>query len=80
MADEMLTLRGEKRQEKEEKDENYHLCERAYGTFERSFRLPSGVERDKITAEFAKGVLTITLPKSVAAQQQEKTIPIKAAA
>jgi HSP20 family protein len=80
VSDDMLTLKGEKRQEREEKDENYHLSERSYGSFERSFRLPPSVERDKIQADFAKGVLTVTLPKSAAAQQQEKTIPIKAAA
>lgn len=80
MEEEILTLKGEKRQDREEKDENYHLCERAYGRFERSFRLPAGVERDEITAEFTKGVLTITVPKSAAALQQAKTIPIKSAA
>jgi len=79
VTDDLLTLRGEKRQEKEEKDESYHLTERSYGSFERSFRLPPSVERDKIAASFEKGVLTITLPKSAEAKQQEKTIPIRSA-
>ncbi len=77
VTDDMLTLRGEKRQEKEEKDESYHLMERSYGSFERSFRLPPSVERDKIAASFEKGVLTLTLPKSAEAKKQEKTIEIK---
>jgi HSP20 family protein len=76
LTDELLTLKGEKREEREEKDKNYHLTERAYGSFERSFRLPSGVDRDKIAAEFKNGVLTITLPKTPEAQKQEKKIPI----
>lgn len=77
LTDDMLTLKGEKRQEKEEKDETFHLTERSYGSFERSFRLPPSVERDKITASFDKGVLTLTLPKSAEAKKQEKTIEIK---
>lgn len=77
VTDDMLTLKGEKRQEKEEKDESYHLVERSYGSFERSFRLPPSVERDKIVANFDKGVLTLTLPKSAEAKKQEKTIEIK---
>jgi HSP20 family protein len=77
LTDDMLTLKGEKRQEREDKDESYHLMERSYGSFERSFRLPPSVERDKIAANFDKGVLTVTLPKSAEAKQQEKTIEIK---
>ena len=77
LTDDMMTLKGEKRQEREDKDESYHLMERSYGSFERSFRLPPSVERDKIAANFDKGVLTITLPKSAEAKKQEKTIEIK---
>jgi HSP20 family protein len=72
-----LTIKGEKRQEKEEKEENYYLCERSFGSFQRSFTLPAGVDRDKIGSELAKGVLTITLPKTAEAQQQ-KEIEVKA--
>jgi HSP20 family protein len=75
-----LTLKGEKRYEKDEKDKDRHMSERAYGSFQRSFTLPDSVDRDKIAAELAKGVLTITLPKSAAAQKPEKKIEIKTAA
>ena len=72
-----LVLRGEKRQEKEEKDKNYHFSERAYGSFQRSFQLPSTVDRDKVAADFSKGVLTITLPKTAEAQKPQKKIEVK---
>jgi HSP20 family protein len=75
----LLVIKGEKRQEKEEKDKNYHVAERSYGAFQRSFTLPDGVDRDKIAAAFAKGVLTVTLPKSAEAQKQQKKIEVKAA-
>lgn len=78
VTDGVLTLKGEKRQEKEEKNKNWYLSERAYGSFQRSFELPQGVDRDKIAAEFAKGVLTVTLPKSAEAQKQQKKIDVKA--
>jgi HSP20 family protein len=74
----MLTLKGEKRQEKEEKDKNRYLSERFYGSFQRSFALPDGVDRDNIGAELTKGVLTITLPKKAEAQTPEKKIEVKA--
>ena len=74
----MLVLKGEKRQEKEEKDKNYHFSERAYGSFQRAFELPESVDRGKIAADFSKGVLTITLPKMVEAQQPTKKIAVKA--
>ena len=74
-----LTIKGEKRQEKEEKEENYCLCERAFGSFQRSFSLPAGVDRDKISSELAKGVLTITLPKTAEAQKLHKNIEVKTA-
>jgi HSP20 family protein len=74
-----LVLKGEKRQEQEQKNKNYHLSERTYGSFERSFELPVSVDRDKIAADFSKGVLTITLPKTGAMQQQQKKIEIKSA-
>lgn len=73
-----LTIRGEKKEEKEEKRKGYHLSERRYGSFERFFAVPDGVDVDKISAKFAKGVLTVTLPKTADAQKQEKKIAIKA--
>jgi HSP20 family protein len=74
-----ITLKGEKRQEREEKDKNRYLSERVYGAFQRSFELPEGVDRDKIAADFAKGVLTLTLPKTTEAQKQQKKIEVKPA-
>jgi len=73
-----LVLRGEKRQEHEEKNKNHYLSERSYGVFERSFVLPEGVDRDNVDAQFSKGVLKITLPKTQHAQQQQRKIEVKA--
>jgi HSP20 family protein len=74
-----LVLKGEKRQEKEEKDKNYYFSERAYGSFQRAFELPVSVDHAKIAADFSKGVLTITLPKTPDAQKQQKKIEVKSA-
>lgn len=76
-ADGTLTIRGEKKDEKEEKKENYYLSERNYGSFQRSFRVPEGVDPDKVEAAFKNGVLTVTLPKTPEAQKKEKRIEIK---
>ncbi len=78
VADDMLTIKGEKKEEKEEKAKNYYVSERRYGAFQRSFLLPSGVDAEKIEASFQKGVLTVTLPKTPEAQKREKKIAIKA--
>ena len=72
-----LTIKGEKKEEKEEKKKDYFLSERRYGSFERSFRVPEGVDVDMIEANFNKGVLTLKLPKSPAAQKPEKKITVK---
>ena len=74
-----LTIKGEKREEKEEKKKDYFLHERHFGSFERSFQLPEGVDADKIEANFKKGVLTVTLPKKLEAQKPTKKIEVKAA-
>jgi HSP20 family protein len=74
-----LTIKGEKKEEKEEKGKEYYLSERRYGAFQRSFQLPDGVDADKIEAAFRKGVLTVTLPKTAVAQASKKTISVKAA-
>jgi len=74
-----LTIKGEKLEEKEEKKKNYYLHERHLGSFERCFRVPDGVDTDKIEANFKKGVLTVTLPKKPEAQKPEKKIAVKAA-
>jgi HSP20 family protein len=75
-----LTIKGEKQEEKEEKKKDYYLQERHFGSFERSFRVPEGVDHDKIEASFKKGVLTVTLPKSAEAQKAQKKIEVKTAA
>ena len=75
-----LTIKGEKKDEKEEKKKDYYVTERRYGSFERYFRMPDGVDTDKIEANFQKGVLTVTLPKKAEAQQPAKKIDVKAAA
>jgi HSP20 family protein len=80
VSDGTLTLKGEKRAEKEQKEKNFYLSERSYGSFQRSFTLPEGVDREKITADFAKGVLTIGMPKTAKAKEAEKKIEVKAAA
>jgi len=76
-ANGMLTIRGEKREEKEEKEKDYYLSERRFGSFQRSFAVPEDVDTDKIEASFNNGVLTVLLPKSAAAQKSEKKIAIK---
>jgi len=72
-----LTIKGEKKLEKEEKEENYHLIERSYGSFTRSVRLPREVQSDKITASFKNGILKITLPKSEEAKKKEIKIKVE---
>lgn len=77
LQDGVLTLKGEKHHEKEEKDEKYHRVERSWGAFTRSFRLPAAVESDKVAATFKDGTLTIKLPKAPGAKGT--TIPVKSA-
>jgi HSP20 family protein len=73
----VLTIKGEKRQEKEEKDQNYHRVERSYGVFTRSVRLPQEVQSDKIEASYKNGILKITLPKSEEAKKKEIKIKVE---
>jgi HSP20 family protein len=73
----LLTIKGEKKQEKEEKDENYHVIERSYGSFTRSVRLPREVQSDKISASYKSAVLRITLPKSEEAKKKEIKIKVE---
>ncbi len=79
VQDDLLTLRGEKRAEREEKDKGYHLTERSYGSFSRSFRLPADADIGKASASFSKGVLSIEVPKSPEAHSQVKKIDVKGA-
>ena len=78
VADNLLTIRGEKKAEKEEKGKNYRLLERSYGSFERTLELPDGVNADAIKASISKGVLKVTVPKPAPAQA--KKIEVKPAA
>lgn len=74
-----LTVRGEKRRESEQKSGSEVYSERSWGMFERSFLLPETVDREKVEASFAKGVLTIQLPKSAKARETVRKIAVKAA-
>lgn len=78
VSDDLLTIKGEKKEEKEEKKEGYHLSERRYGSFQRAFRLPDTVDQDKIDAHYEKGVLTVVLPKTKAAKKEARKIGVKA--
>ncbi|MCZ6779808.1 MAG: Hsp20/alpha crystallin family protein [Acidobacteriota bacterium] len=73
----ILTLRGERRQEKDIKEDQYHRLERVYGSFMRSFTLPVGINRDKIRAEYRDGVLKLALPR--AEEAKPKKIKVLAA-
>ncbi|MEK7268904.1 MAG: Hsp20/alpha crystallin family protein [Nitrospirota bacterium] len=73
--DDVLTITGERKYEKEEKGKKYHRVERAYGSFERSFTLPEDADEGKIAAEFKDGVLKVHLPKSEKAKP--KSIEVK---
>jgi len=73
----VLTIRGEKKQEEEHKDDRVHRFERAYGMFERSFTLPTMIEPEKIIAKYDMGVLTIELPKVEAAKPRQITVKVE---
>ena len=76
LQNQILTIKGEKHKEKEEKDEKYHRVERSWGEFTRAIALPGAADTEKVNATFKEGVLTITLPKTPAAKGT--TIPVKA--
>ena len=76
-ADDVLTLRGEKTEErKEDGDKKFHLYERTYGAFLRSFTFPRIVNSERVTAAFKNGILTVTLPKTAQAKAKGRQIPI----
>jgi HSP20 family protein len=78
LVDNVLTVSGEKKSEREEKQKDYHLIERSFGSFSRSVQLPEGVKAEDVSAEIAKGVLKVTVKKPV--PKQKKQIEIKTAA
>ena len=77
LANGMLTIRGEKKTEREEKKENYYMAERSYGAFERSLRMPDTIDENKLEAKFDKGVLKVVAQKKPEAIKAEKKIEIK---
>ena len=68
LTDSLLTVKGEKKEEKKEKDENYHRVERHYGSFHRTFQIPNEVKTDELNATYKDGVLKLTLPKAEVAE------------
>lgn len=78
LQDNILTIKGEKKQEEETKKKNCYISERSYGSFQRSLQLGSGVDESKVSASFKKGVLTIKIPKVEPEKSKARTIDIKA--
>lgn len=77
LKDGVLTIKGEKKVEKDDKQKDYHVMERSFGMVERSFTLPAEVDGAKVEAAFDNGVLTVTLPKLPADQSKAQKIAIK---
>jgi HSP20 family protein len=77
LSDGVLTIKGEKKQEREEKEADYHLVERSYGSFTRFVQLPTDVQSEKISASYKNGILTIVLPKSEGTQKKEIKVKIE---
>jgi HSP20 family protein len=73
----MLTIKGEKQEDKEEEKQDYYVRERSFGSFERTLPVPDGVDLDKVDASFKNGVLTVALPKTAEAQKAEKKIAVR---
>jgi HSP20 family protein len=78
VEDGMLTIKGERKFEKETNEKNFHRVERSYGSFARSFALPEGVDQDKISASYEKGVLEVTVPKPVQKAKNTRSIKVNA--
>lgn len=74
-----MIIKGEKKQEKEEKEKNYYRIERSYGSFQRVLSLPEDANQDEINATFKNGVLTVTMPKNALPGREAKQIEIKSA-
>lgn len=76
VEDGILTLKGERKFEKESKEKNFHRVERSYGSFSRSFALPEDVEHDRIAATYKNGVLEVTVPKAAQKPKNVRTIKV----
>lgn len=72
-----ITIKGKKKDEKEEKGEGFYRSERSYGSFSRTIPIPVEIEADKASAHFKKGVLTVTIPKTAKSIEEKKKIPIQ---
>jgi HSP20 family protein len=77
LKDGVLTIKGEKKVEKDDKQKDFHVMERSYGVFERSFSLPADVDAAKVEAAFDKGVLRVSLPKLPEQQLRSQKITVK---
>jgi HSP20 family protein len=77
-ANGLLTIKGEKQEEREERKKGYHMRERSSGSFERTFEVPQGINAEEIKANFKKGRLVVTLPKTAEARRAERKITVKA--
>jgi len=73
----ILTIKGEKKQESEEKKKDYHRVERSYGAFQRSFTLPTAVKADKIDAVYNNGILSISIPKADEAKPKQIEVKVR---
>ncbi len=76
LEEDMLVIRGERKEQKESKKRHYHVSEMSYGNYHRSIPLPARIDREKATAKFKRGVLTLTLPKTESARAARKSIPV----
>ena len=77
IEDGLLTIKGERKHESEVKKENYHRIERYFGSFQRSFKLPTTVNQEKVAAACDKGVLTVTLPKKEEVKPKQINVEVK---
>lgn len=78
LVNDTLKIKGEKKQETEEKEKNYYRVERSYGSFQRTLTLPEDSDRDKINATFKNGIMTITIPRKTTGKPPAKKIDINA--
>lgn len=77
LQDNILTIRGEKKDEKETKNSSFHRIERSYGAFQRSFALPTSVKNENVDAQYKDGILTISLPKAEEAKRKQIEVKVK---
>lgn len=76
-SDGVITVSGERRDEREDERKGYYLSERTYGSYQRSFRVPESVDHENIAAKFADGVLTVTLPKTEESRETSRRIDVQ---